>query len=137
MQPAIISMLDAAGIDNYDFRNPPNGKGFGWSELMPSFDINNQQADVEEYLEALNNPRAIEAFHSDFDAMTKADAFILVLPCGRSAHLEMGWAAGAGKRTAVLLDPDEEFQHVVPELMYKMCDLVTDNMLALLAWLGV
>ena len=27
------------------------------------------------------------------------DTFVLVLPCGRSAHLELGWAVGQGKRT--------------------------------------
>ena len=45
-----------------------------------------------------------------------ADAFVLVMPCGRSAHLELGWAAGAGKPTAILLSDGE------PELMYKMVD---------------
>jgi nucleoside 2-deoxyribosyltransferase len=68
--------------------------------------------------------------------MERADAFILVLPCGRSAHLEAGWAIGQGKPTAILLDPDHEHQ-VTPELMYKMADLVTYNSMELLTWLGV
>lgn len=39
-----------------------------------------------------------------------------LLPCGRSAHLELGWATGAGQKTVVLLDnPMSE-----PELMYLM-----------------
>lgn len=33
----------------------------------------------------------------------------MVLPCGKSAHLELGWAVGAGKRTIILL---EEGVHV-------------------------
>lgn len=51
-----------------------------------------------------------------------ADITVLVLPCGRSAHLELGWATGQGQRTIVLLDdPMTE-----PELMYLMnTELVT------------
>jgi hypothetical protein len=69
-------------------------------------------------------------------AMEKADAFVLVLPCGRSAHLELGWAVGAGKRTAILLDPDAR-DEVTPELMYRMVDFVTPSVYDLLGWLGV
>jgi hypothetical protein len=135
-QQMVCHVLDAANIEYYDFKNPPENTGFAWSEVMPSFDINEQRADVKEYLAALDHPRSVEGFNSDFDAMQKADCFILVLPCGRSAHLEMGWAVGQGKRTAILLDPNEN-NEVTPELMYKMCDLVTDDMMELLDWLQV
>ncbi len=65
--------------------------------------------------------------------MEKADTFVLVLPCGRSAHLELGWAVGAGKRTAILLDGP----FVQPELMYKMVDHIAPDLHDLLGWLGV
>lgn len=133
MQPAVIHTLRAADIDAYDFRNPEGGTGFAWTEVMPSFDINAQLADAEEYVTALNHPRSIEGYASDFAAMQRADAFVLVLPCGRSAHLELGWAVGAGKQTAILLDGDQ----VTPELMYKMVDYIAPDMYSLLSWLGV
>jgi hypothetical protein len=44
---------------------------------------------------------------------------VLVLPCGRSAHLEAGWAKGAGKRLVILLDEQNE-----PELMYRFADAI-------------
>lgn len=135
-QQAIIKMLDAADIPCYDFKNPENGTGFHWSEVMENWDSEAQLADIEDYLISLQHRRSVEGFKSDFDAMQKADTFILVLPCGRSAHLELGWAVGAGKRTAILLDPNIDNQ-VTPELMYKMCDLITYDMYELLAWLGV
>ena len=51
-----------------------------------------------------------------------ADATILVLPCGRSAHLELGYAAGLGQITGVLMNgPDE------PELMYKARSFIADS----------
>jgi nucleoside 2-deoxyribosyltransferase len=48
------------------------------------------------------------------DALEDCDACVLVMPCGRSAHLEAGFAIGAGKPTAILISEGE------PELMYKM-----------------
>jgi hypothetical protein len=133
MQPMIISCLNAAGIPNYDFRNPPGRTGFSWKSVMPSFDIDAQLVHEDEYLAGLAHPIAEEGFNSDFDAMKRADTFVLVLPCGRSAHLELGWAVGAGKRTSILLDGPE----VTPELMYKMVDFVATNVMDLLGWLGV
>lgn len=137
MQPAVIAVLRSADIAHYDFRNPEGGTGFGWREVMPSFDIDKQAADADEYVAGLNHPRAVEGFDSDFAAMEKADTFVLVLPCGRSAHLELGWAVGAGKRTAILLDPDPETNEVTPELMYKMVDYIAPSLFDLLGWLGV
>jgi hypothetical protein len=133
MQPMIISVLNAANIPNYDFRNPPGHPGFSWTDVMPTFDINRQSVDQDEYLEGLKHPVAEAGFRSDFDAMERADTFVLVLPCGRSAHLELGWAIGAGKRTAILLDGPQ----VTPELMYKMVDFIATDAFELLGWLGV
>jgi hypothetical protein len=50
------------------------------------------------------------------NALAAAEATVLVLPCGRSAHLELGYAVGKGQRTFVLCDStlDEV------ELMYLM-----------------
>lgn len=135
MQPSVVRILKAAGIDHYDFRNPPNGTGFSWHEVMAGFDMDRQLADVQDYLAALEHPRSIEGFNADFEAMQRADTFVLVLPCGRSAHLELGWAVGQGKRTAILLDPATE--KATPELMYRMADLVTHSMMDLLEFLGV
>lgn len=137
MQPAVIQMLKAASIPHYDFRNPGGGTGFSWHEVMPTFDFDKQLAPAEDYLTGLEHPRAVEGFESDFAAMEKADTFVLVLPCGRSAHLELGWAVGAGKRTAILLDPDLDTGEVTPELMYKMVDHIATSAFDLLGWLGV
>jgi len=71
----------------------------------------------EKYIKALSHPIVEAGFNADFDAMKWADTFVLVQPCGRSAHLEMGWAVGAGKATIMMLGTDIE-----PELMVKMCD---------------
>ena len=80
----------------------------------------------------LDHPRSREGFAADFAAMQRADTFVMVLPCGKSAHLELGWAIGAGKRTAILLEDPVE-----PELMYLMADHLSTSVHDLLDWLGV
>jgi hypothetical protein len=127
-QPAVIHTLKAAGIACYDFRNPEGGKGFAWSEIDPEW----EGWSAKQYIRLLEHPRAVEGFDNDFSAMQRADAFVLVLPSGRSAHLEAGWAIGAGKRVAILTQDGQE-----PELMAKMADLITDDLFELLGWLGV
>jgi hypothetical protein len=52
-------------------------------------------------------------------ALDWCDTCVLVLPCGRSAHLELGYAIGQAKTTAILHHPE---QHMEPELMSKMVD---------------
>lgn len=107
-QPNVVDLLRAAGHEVYDFRNPPKASGFAWSEIDPGW----QSWRAVDYRAKLAHPRALEGFRSDFDAMKWADVCLLVLPCGRSAHLELGWSAGAGKRTIILTRDGEE-----PELM--------------------
>jgi hypothetical protein len=136
MQTAVVHVLRAAGIQCYDFKNPEEGTGFHWSEVMDDSEYYANMAETDAYLKALGNPRSIDGFNSDFDAMKRADTFVLVLPCGRSAHLEAGWAIGQGKRTAILLDPDASGL-VTPELMYKMADYIAPSMVDLLGWLGI
>jgi len=136
VQPAVIEVLKAANLNCYDFRNPAEGDtGFHWSQVNPDWEPNNHEGltTKEAYLESLKHPIAIEGFRKDFQAMEQADTFVLILPCGRSAHLELGWAIGAGKRTAILLDGPK----VTPELMYKMTDYIATSVFDLLGWLGV
>lgn len=112
-QPEVVARLRARGFEVYDFRNPPGRAGFAWSEIDPWW----QSWTAADYIAALQDPHAVAGYESDFAAMQWADTFVLVLPCGRSAHLELGWAVGAGKRTVIITRDGEE-----PELMAKMVD---------------
>lgn len=112
-QPAVVEALRRAGHEVYDFRHPaPGDNGFHWSEIDPAW----QQWDAEKFRGALDHDIARAGFDKDMDALADCDACVLVLPCGRSAHLELGYAVGHGAATAVLLTGYNE-----PELMYRMC----------------
>lgn len=114
VQPSVVDAIRAAGHDVYDFRNPePGDNGFGWRQCATPEQLTDPRRFRDE---VLAHPIARAGFAKDMKALVSADATVLVLPCGRSAHLELGLATGRGQRTVVLLDdPMSE-----PELMYLM-----------------
>lgn len=119
LQHSVVELLRSMGHEVYDFKHPrPDDYGFHWSEVDGGW----QTWSPKQYIKALSHPIAKAGYKSDKDAMDWADTFVMVMPCGRSAHLEMGYAIGKGKRTIILqLDAAE------PELMYKLADdIVTD-----------
>ena len=110
--PEVVTRLREAGHEVYDFRNPPHGgAGFHWTDIDP----NAPAWTYAQYAEGLHHPLAERQFQADIDALTWADTCVLVLPCGRSAHTEAGWMAGAGKRVIAYIP-----EMVEPELMYKL-----------------
>ena len=123
--PEVVRRLREEGHEVYDFRNPPHGgTGFHWTDV----DENAPNWSFKEYAEGLHHPLAERQFKADLEALEWADACILVLPCGRSAHTEAGWCKGRGLKTVVFIPKMEE-----PELMYKLFDAVTDSLDTLLA----
>ena len=118
--PEVVKRLREAGHEVYDFRNPPHGgAGFHWTDIDP----NAPDWTYAQYAEGLHHPLAERQFQADIDALTWADTCVLVLPCGRSAHTEAGWMAGAGKRVIAYIP-----EMVEPELMYKLFDGVAGSL---------
>jgi len=50
---------------------------------------------------ALKRPEFQKAFEQDKAMLDWCEAVVMVLPCGKSAHLEAGYAKGQGKRLYV------------------------------------
>lgn len=119
-QPLIVDGLRALGHTVYDFRNPaPNNKGFAWRDCggeAAKEGPGSGAKTVATYVEAIQSDRASEGFRFDKEALDWADTCIMVLPCGRSAHLEAGYACGQNKHVIWVLSEDK-FE---PELMYLL-----------------
>lgn len=127
LQPAVVTILRRCGHDVYDFRNPGEGKsGFNWRDISPNW----QHWTPAQYRDALKHPIAQAGFDADMHALRECDTCLLLLPSGRSASFEFGWALGFGKAGAVLmLEPCE------PELMYLGNRIIT-TMDELFDWAG-
>ena len=123
-QPEIVAELRSRGHHVYDFRNPPNASGFAWTQIDPEW----QSWTASAYRDALNHPIAARGYVNDLRGMQWADTCVLVLPCGRSAHLEAGWFCGQGKRCIIMTRDGEE-----PELMALMANHIVVGMEELVA----
>jgi nucleoside 2-deoxyribosyltransferase len=117
LQPGIVHALRRCGHEVYDFKNPaPSEKGFGWSAIDPNW----KNWTPDEYRRALRHPIAEHGYGHDIGALRACDAVVLVLPSGRSASWEFGYAMGQGKAGYfVMLDACE------PELMYREATILT------------
>jgi len=127
IQQEIVKALREAGHEVYDFRNPaPGNNCFRWSEVNADW----LQWTPEQFAADLysGHPAVERGFAFDNGALDWADTCVLVLPCGRSAHLEAGYAAGQGKLTLFFLHPDK-FE---PELMYRLGDGCITDVLSLI-----
>lgn len=128
-QPAMVAALRAEGHEVYDFRNPaPGNTGFAWSAIARDW----LDWTPEKFAPLLkSHPVARGGYGLDKAALDWCDTCVLLLPCGRSAHLELGYAIGQGKDSFIFLRA-EKFE---PELMYLLArDLVStmDELLAAL-----
>ncbi len=104
-QPTVLAALRDAGFLVYDFKNPGEGhRGFSWSEIDPEW----RSWTPRDWREALAHPIAQRGYSLDRAGMDGADVCVLLLPSGRSAHLEAGYMAGQGKPGFTLaLEPVE------------------------------
>ncbi len=117
LQPEIVKLLRNLGHGVYDFRNPaPGVGGFAWSDIDPNW----QSWTPDEYRAALQHPIAQRGYGFDIGALKTCEACVLVLPSGRSASWEFGYAMGQRKRGIVV-----QFDKIEPELMYREAEIVT------------
>jgi hypothetical protein len=132
-QQEVVRQLRAMGHDVYDFRAGGDGwsesdgeGGFSWKQI--SFDW--QHWTPERYVLALTSPVAQAGFDRDMNALKGCDCCVFVMPCGPSASMEMGWAAGAGRWVAAYIPAMRE-----PDLMVKMAHLVASEWSAVTSWI--
>lgn len=108
----VTNCLRQAGIEVFD----------EWYAASPTAD--DAWRDYEKtrgwsYIRALRESLAAEhVFNFDKTHLDRCTAALLVLPAGKSGHLELGYAIGRGKRGAILLDDPERW-----DVMYKFASV--------------
>lgn len=97
----LVEQIRAAGHDTYYF-------------VEKTVTKHARDLDPEQYMkeyEAIKNWRedsyCREIYEQDMNALKECETLLLILPAGKSAHMEAGIAHGLGKRT-ILVGPVEE-----------------------------
>lgn len=111
--PEVVAALRAAGHEVYDYRD----EGFKWHEVgMDGVDVSYERLQA-----VLEHDKCFSKFRQDQEALDWAEALVLVLPSGRSAHTEFGYMCGHDKLTVVIWSPSE------PELLHMMADRIVET----------
>ena len=117
-QKAVIALAEY--LERYGFevdafcRSSDSRYAFHWSELV------DDEEDLANYdaIEMLADPRTQRAFKEDRKWLDWSDCVIMLMPCGRSSHLEGGYAKGQGKLLYIYGDfPKGEF-----DVMYGLAN---------------
>lgn len=135
-QPVVVDALKYYSHEVYDFRHPKKGDGgFSWSQIEGEMGKEAGTWTPKEWSEGLTHESAQDGYRQDFDALKWCDTCLLVLPCGRSAHLELGWAIGSGRKTAIWFPSAQKWEGTTgPELMYLMADRFVWDWTGLRKW---
>lgn len=70
------------------------------------------------YAAALRGRAGANSFQFDMHNLADADAGLLIMPAGKSAHLELGWLVGTGRPGFIFFDREPGDW----DLMYKIAD---------------
>lgn len=119
-QTRLVRYLKASDYVVYDFKNPPNKSAFSWKEVDPNYE-RGKKISADEYRRLLASPEALRGYRSDMDALKSCDVCLLVLPAGRSAAWEYGWAVAQNKHCGVIWFQDDE-----PDLMFKGTTIIAN-----------
>jgi hypothetical protein len=82
-----------------------------------------ERARGRSYAEALSGLAAEHVFSFDKRHIDRASVGLLVLPAGKSGHLELGYIIGRGNRGYILLDTPDRW-----DVMYKFATVVTTEL---------
>lgn len=116
----LVMLLRQQGHKVYDFKNLNNNQD-GHSiieDIIKSLRLESAYKQgilsPEDNDKILSDKKVVKCYSEHLKAIQDADTCILLLPCGKSSHIEAGYLAGIGKRVFVY----DTNTHVSPELMY-------------------
>lgn len=110
--PETAKLLRSFGLDVFDdwFSAGPEADDF-WKRY--------EENRGHDYKEGLRGFAARHVFEFDKHHLDRCDAALLMLPAGKSGHLELGYVAGSGKPTFLLLDRPDRW-----DVMYQFASEV-------------
>ena len=100
-------------------RDLPNDKIYNFRDSNSSFgfhQLKEWNGTLKSYQECRKNYVFEKALENDFCALQNANLVILLLPSGRSSHLEIGYAIGKEKQT-ILFNPSIGYEF---DLMHSL-----------------
>lgn len=112
--PRVAAQIRAAGFEVFD----------DWYAAGPTADDawrDYEKARGHKLPEALRGHAARHVFEFDKEHLDNSDVVVLLLPAGKSGHLELGYAIGQNKPSIVQLDADPDRYDV----MYRFAAAVT------------
>lgn len=104
-----------------------------WHAAGPEADdywMHYEKARGRSYKEALSGAAAKNVFEFDKRNLLASDAVILVMPAGKSGHLELGFCCGRGIKTAVFFNETPERYDV----MYQFADYIAETEQEIIQW---
>jgi len=107
--PLIANQLRKLGYDVFDDWFAPGPKADDWWQHY-------ETTRGRTYEEALDGYAAKHIFEFDFSHLLWANIAILVMPAGKSGHLELGWLLGRGVPGYILFDRVPERWDVMYQL---------------------
>lgn len=112
--PLIGKQIRELGFEVFDdwFSPGPEADNF-WRDF--------EKARGSTHQEALNNYAAKHIFEFDKFHIDRADIVVLVMPAGKSGHLELGYAIGRGKKGFILFDEEPEKWDIMHQFADGIC----------------
>jgi len=113
----LAEVLREQGHEVDDFTDDSPGRFvFSWTKITED----ELKLNAKEFMQ---NEKAQRAFKEDKARIDWCNVLICILPCGLSAHMELGYAAGKGKK--VILFAPEGFEPGKWEVMYGFANVMT------------
>jgi len=118
--PVFAETLRAQGFDVFD----------DWYAAGPEADDFWRKYEISRghsYMEALDGYAAQHVWEYDKSHLDRCDIGVLLLPAGRSGHLELGYMIGQGKPVYILLDGNYLGENARFDVMYKFANVVSSE----------
>jgi hypothetical protein len=119
--PRLANEIEKLGIEAFD----------SWQSPGPDADVylkKYERLRGRNHLQAMKGYAALHIFEFDRLHLDRCDAAVLVMPAGKSGHLELGYTIGKGKPGFILFDKEPakyDIMHLfATDIFYSTTDLL-------------